>query len=231
MHIRSAPYRLALLGTFLAVAPAVRAQQVLTTADYDRAAKMLPFNLAPLVSGGTVAATWLPDGRFYYEITTADGSEWLIVNPARKTSTELFKAPEMAAALTKAGAGTIDPRHIPAQRADLSPDGKHVVLEIGNHSWSCDIGGGACNSITDSTPHAGRFGPPPGLSPDGKSMAFIRNWNLWVRDLATGQEKQLTTDGVKNFGYATDNAGWVHSDRPIVKWSPDSKMIATQQQD
>ena len=31
---------------------------------------------------------------------------------------------------------------------------------------------------------------------------------LWVRDVATGKETQLTTDGVKDFGYATDNAGW-----------------------
>jgi hypothetical protein len=52
-----------------------------------------------------------------------------------------------------------------------------------------------------------------------------------VRDIATGQERQLTTDGVENFGYATDNAGWALSDRAILKWSPDSRKIATQQQD
>mgnify|MGYP001615630198 FL=1 len=68
-------------------------------------------------------------------------------------------------------------------------------------------------------------------SPDGKRAVFIRDWNLWVRDVATGQEKALTTDGVKDFGYATDNAGWARSDRAIVLWSPDSKKIATFQQD
>jgi len=49
--------------------------------------------------------------------------------------------------------------------------------------------------------------------------------------VATDKETQLTFDGVKDFGYATDNAGWTHSDRPIVSWSPDSKKIATYQQD
>jgi dipeptidyl aminopeptidase/acylaminoacyl peptidase len=68
-------------------------------------------------------------------------------------------------------------------------------------------------------------------SPDGKRTAFIRDWNLWVRDVATGKEVPLTKDGVKDFGYATDNAGWTRSDRPIVLWSPDSKKIATFQQD
>ena len=69
------------------------------------------------------------------------------------------------------------------------------------------------------------------VSPDGKRAVFIRNWNLWARDVATGDEKQLTTDGVTNYGYATDNAGWTHSNRAIVVWSPDSKMVATFQQD
>ncbi|MEL6556996.1 MAG: DPP IV N-terminal domain-containing protein [Bacteroidota bacterium] len=69
------------------------------------------------------------------------------------------------------------------------------------------------------------------LSPDETKVVFIRDWNLWVRNLSNGEEKQLTTDGIENYGYATDNAGWRKSDKPIVLWSPDSKKIATYQQD
>ena len=68
-------------------------------------------------------------------------------------------------------------------------------------------------------------------SPDGKYVVFIRSWNLWIKDISTDTEKALTSDGVKDFGYATDNAGWKHSDRPVLSWSPDSKRIATYQQD
>lgn len=68
-------------------------------------------------------------------------------------------------------------------------------------------------------------------SPDGQWAAFIRHDNLWVRRLATGHAIQLTFDGVRNFGYATDNSGWHHSRRAIVSWSPDSRRIATYQQD
>ncbi|HPN69444.1 MAG TPA: DPP IV N-terminal domain-containing protein [Saprospiraceae bacterium] len=69
------------------------------------------------------------------------------------------------------------------------------------------------------------------ISPDGKKVVYINNWNLYVRDLDTGAETQLTKDGIENFGYATDNAGWRQSDAPIVLWSPDSKKITTYQQD
>ena len=52
-----------------------------------------------------------------------------------------------------------------------------------------------------------------------------------MKNLASGRETPLTTDGVRDFGYATDNAGWIHSDRPVLLWSPDSRKIATFQQD
>ena len=68
-------------------------------------------------------------------------------------------------------------------------------------------------------------------SPDRSKYAFIRNWNLYVTDAVTKRETQVTTDGVKDFGYATDNAGWIHSDNALLTWSPDSKKIATFQQD
>src|SRR5690606_2886154 len=68
-------------------------------------------------------------------------------------------------------------------------------------------------------------------SPDGKKEVFIKDWNLWVRDVESKTEVQLTKDGVKDFGYATDNAGWRKSDRPVLIWSPDSTKFATYQQD
>lgn len=81
------------------------------------------------------------------------------------------------------------------------------------------------------------FQPPQGSlrsafpSPDGKRAAFIRDYNLFVRDVATGRETKVTTDGQRDFGYATDNAGWTKSDLPVLVWSPDSRKIATFQQD
>ena len=86
--------------------------------------------------------------------------------------------------------------------------------------------------VTAPSGGGGRFGGGNAVrSPDGKKEVYIKEWNLWVRDVESKKEAQLTTDGVKDFGYATDNAGWTHSDRAIVLWSPDSKKVATFQQD
>ncbi|MEQ1868513.1 MAG: DPP IV N-terminal domain-containing protein [Vicinamibacterales bacterium] len=119
-------------------------------------------------------------------------------------------------------------------RATWLPDGRfwyRTTRERGAESWLVDPRTGA--KVACDLP-ACRTTPPPvdyARSPDGHYTAFIRDWNLWLRDTATNRERQLTTDGVTDFGYATDNAGWVSSDRPVLVWSPDSTQIATFQQD
>ena len=106
--------------------------------------------------------------------------------------------------------------------------------------YNCDLPVTQCATIASGPPQGGgrrggggrggrgrgrggALARPSPISPDGKLAAYIQDYNLWVRDVATGKETQLTTDGVKDFGYATDNAGWTTSDRPILLWSPDSK--------
>ncbi|MEO5761506.1 MAG: DPP IV N-terminal domain-containing protein, partial [Vicinamibacteria bacterium] len=213
----------------------------LTAADYARAEKMLAAGVNSLVVGGSVNATWLPDDRFTYKSTTAAGSKFLLVNPLKKTRMAAFDHDRVAATLSKAASGTFDAKKLPFQTIELSADGKSVSFDVDQKRWSCDVKGLACESTGDAKGERGGFAAFGGrggrgagnavTSPDGKRAVFIKDWNLWVRDVATKQEKALTTDGVNDFGYATDNAGWTSSARPIVLWSPDSKKVATFQQD
>jgi len=202
------------------------------------------YNTTPLVFRSSVQATWLPDERMWYRVVTAEGSEFILVDPTRGTREPAFDHARLAAALSKAAGSPYDGAHLPQSLA-LSPDAQSISVTAGSNRWKCDRQGNAC--AADSSPAAdapaggrgggrggrgGRGGAAGGgaQSPDGKSTVMIRDNNLWVRD-AGGKETQLTTDGIKDFGYATDNAGWTSSERPIVLWSPDSKKIATFQQD
>lgn len=117
----------------------------------------------------------------------------------------------------------------------LTPTGREYVL-VNSADGSKKIGktkaeAGIPEESMPSPPPPSR-GPVAGVvSPDGSKTIFIKDWNLFVRDNSSKQDTQLTTDGIKDFGYATDNAGWKKTDRPIVLWSPDSKKVATYQQD
>lgn len=182
-------------------------QRVVTAADYDRATRMLAPALNGLVVGGTVNPNWLPDGRFWYERTTLTGTENVVVDPARGTRETVATPPAGAAPAQTAGAG----------RGGRGGRGGAGGVQI---TRDCGV-----NVTGLATP------PIPSMSPDRSKAIFICNWNLWVRDIASGQERQLTTDGVENFGYATSNAGWTTSPAPALSWSPDGKKIATQIQD
>ncbi|MES2179127.1 MAG: DPP IV N-terminal domain-containing protein [Gemmatimonadota bacterium] len=225
------------------VSSALVAQQprALTAADYQRAEHHLTATMAPLVYGTGIRATWLPDERFWYRVTTPAGAEFILVDPAKETRSRAFDAGKLAAGLSAAMGSLVDPNQLPFQALDYAPDGTLRLRVTGGKRFDCNPETGRCGAALDDReapalpPAGGRgggaSGRPESRSPDGKRAAFIRNYNLWVRDVSTGKETALTTDGVKNFGYATDNAGWTRSDRPILLWSPDSKKIATFQQD
>ncbi len=195
-----------------------------TAADYARAERFLAAAASPLVVGGTVNAAWLPDDRFTYRSSTGDGGEFMLVDPVKKTRTRAFDHERLAAALATAMGSAVDAKKLPFQSIELSADGASVAFDARQKRYSCDVKGTACAAIPVRDAVAV-------VSPDGTRAVFIKDWNLWVRDLASQVERPLTTNGEPNFGYATDNAGWKQSLRPIVLWSPDSKKVATFQQD
>src|SRR3989304_1485843 len=211
MHLRS----LILALTLPLFTLGAQGHTQLTPADYDRAVKMLGPAVTPLVIGGQVNPTWTPDGKFYYRATRVDGNPWLLVDPAKKKSAPLFDHTKLAAGLSTASGGKYTANSLPFMSVDLSPKRDTVSFSSAGKRYACDLKAYACKQLGDATGTGmpammGRRGPR-GLdvpSPDGKTTAFIRNWNLWVRDAATNAETQLTTDGVPDFGYATDNAGW-----------------------
>ncbi|MDQ3170595.1 MAG: S9 family peptidase [Acidobacteriota bacterium] len=113
-----------------------------------------------------------------------------------------------------------------------------VTKDSGDQTFLVDASAGTRTAYTPSASEAARGGRGGGagaraesVSPDGSRAVFIRDFNLWVRDVKTSAEQQLTTDGVKDFGYATNNAGWTKSNSPVVAWSPDSTSVATFQHD
>jgi dipeptidyl aminopeptidase/acylaminoacyl peptidase len=202
----------------------------LTAEDYARAEKFLGTNTVPLVTGLGFRPTWLEDGRLWYRTTVPTGSAFIVVDPAKRTREPLFDQTRLAAALAAASGGRVEGGRLPFQTFDLSKDNRSLTVNLPRGRWKCDLQAYTCVAA-DSTASDSRAPANSSVSPDGKWAAYIKDYNLWARELATGKDEQLTTDGIKDFGYATDNAGWAHSDRPVLTWSPDARQIATFQHD
>jgi len=106
----------------------------LTAADYARAEKMLSYNTEPLVDRNGVRATWLPDGRFFYRVLTASGSEYVVVDPkdgSRKAGATLAELGVSSAGGSAARVGRRGGSGDPA----TSPDGKRTAFIKDFNLW------------------------------------------------------------------------------------------------
>ncbi|MDE3105967.1 MAG: DPP IV N-terminal domain-containing protein [Acidobacteriota bacterium] len=231
------PHTRVLLLLLVAVtARSAVSQRQRTAEEYRQAERWMPYNVEPLLDHTFQQAAWLNDDRLWYADTAEAGVTYMLVDPVRRSQAPVMATDQLTSALN---AATTVGRHYTMHHPDVTslwPESAAAwIVTTSEGRFRCQTEGTVrCTAILDVHPRAepGHVGGVPiAIAPDGARAVFLRDWNLWLLDLTTGIERQLTTDGVKNFGYATDNAGWTHSDAPIVVWSPDSRHIATYQQD
>src|SRR5437764_12656408 len=106
------PLAPAILTIALAL-PCSSQTRTLTASDYARAEKLLGYNVNPLVLHSPARPVWLPDDRFWYRVTTERGTEFMLVDPARKTRMPAFDQPKLAAALSSASGTNYEPFALP----------------------------------------------------------------------------------------------------------------------
>lgn len=220
-----------LAAAFFVSAASAQQRPVRTAEDYARAERAMAYNTQALVDHSAGPPNWLAGDRFWYRTMTAQGSEFILVDPARRSRVPAFDHARLAAALSTASGKTYEAARLPFRSFAFAPDEKAIAFAANGKSWKYDLASG---TVTPETSPAAV--PNPNAeneieSPNGQLAAYIKDDNLWVRDTKTNQTTQLTTDGAKDYGYATDNAGWTHSDKPVLRWSPDSRKIATLRQD
>lgn len=207
----------------LAAAQTPHAPARLDASDYARAERLLGHHMNPLLDGDVRQLAWQADGRLLW--LQNQGGTWLpkAWDATRGRPVALGRPAALAARLERAHGKSVEADFL-TRLQSLRLDATQLAFVHDGKPYRCSLDFSTCDAVPDNRPaHAA----PAVKSPDGRREVFIRDWNLWLRDIASGQETALTTDGTEHYGYATDNAGWVHSDNAIVAWSPGSDKIAT----
>lgn len=200
------------------------------TDAYERAESLLSWNVQDNVLRASVSANWIDDEQFWYRVQIEDGHEFIRVDPTEETRTSAFNHEELATAIEEElqteddKSPKVEAYDLPFSEFEYVDDQTAITFAHDKSTWRCNIDTYSCE-ITGDDPTADL--PSPVASPNGERVAYIKDHNLWMRDLETGEDVQLTTDGEEHYGYATDSQGWRRSDMPILKWSPDSRRIAT----
>jgi dipeptidyl aminopeptidase/acylaminoacyl peptidase len=218
-------------------------------ADYARAEQFLNDDVRKLAYDGQVDAHWMPGtSRFWYLKDAPDGKQFLIFDAASGAKIPAFDHQRLAAAMTRVTSQRYDAKALPFNYVRFM-DGGRIAVAIDQGGVTCDLGAYTCTKSTDvdDQDEEVRGGPPrqpdvtrlprtEKFSPDRKLVAFVREHNLWVRNVATGEQIQLSRDGEHFYDYATPLPSPTLMvaqgteevvQAPALFWSPDSKKIAT----
>ncbi|UCF68491.1 MAG: DPP IV N-terminal domain-containing protein [Acidobacteriota bacterium] len=108
-----------------------------------------------------------------------------------------------------------------------APSGNALLIEAGGDLYLRSLGEGRLRRLTDTESTE----TDPKFSSDGSRIAFVRDEDLHVIELATGEQRALTTDGAHNVTL-NGKADWVYWEELWGRaakgywWSPDGKRLA-----
>jgi len=109
----------------------------------------------------------------------------------------------------------------------LSPDGRTGVVRHGSDLYQVDLVSPSVQRLTDDP----AMEELVQFSPDGQKLAYVKDYNLYVYDLHTRREVQLTKGGSESKRYG--KLDWVYQEEIYGRgnyrafwWAPDSKYLA-----
>jgi len=189
---------------------------------------------APSLSGYlTQGVEWSPDGkRISYLERKGSSVEMWTMDAATGDRKVLVKAstlqdvmqPEKTSAIQSTGLGRVQ-----ADRYIWSPGGDALLFIGGSNLVLLDLKTMAARPLVRGDAAI----DDPKFSPDGKWISFVRDSNLWITSLASGETKALTTGGSEEI--LKGQLDWLYPEEldatTAYWWSPDSSKIAYYEMD
>lgn len=213
-----------------AIAPAQETATVTATAAADVSEQLTVQNIfgTRYFFGESFSASWRQGGRHWIS-TDSDGEgnpELWQVDAANGRRTKLVDAAELVPA------GADGP--IAINGFTFSQDGKKLLIFTNaQRVWRARTKG-EYYVLDLETRALTPVSTQPGwqmfakFSPNGRYVAFVRDHNIVLTDLQSGEEHPLTSDGNENIINGTTD--WVYEEefgiRDAFRWSPDGRRIA-----
>lgn len=184
---------------------------------YRRGESILAGEPARLVYKTDVEPQWIGNtSRFWYRNDVRSQREFVLVDAEAGTRGPAFDHDRLARALSDASGETWDAQRLPVDEIEFSEDGLSISFAVDGDLWRCDLATYTC-ARTDPppTPETPPAAPPRerGQSPDGRYVAFLRDYNVWVSEKEGGEELRMTENGEEGNAFTS------------FEWSPDSRSI------
>ena len=202
-----------------------------TLEDYQRAERFLPGNVRHLAYVADVSPHWIEKtSRFWYRKVGLKDTEFVLVDAVQNTSGPAFDHERLAAGLSRAAKQDYSPSDLPFSEIEFVEKGRAIHFSVAVAQWKCSLDTYECQRDEPPTK------PNEVASPNKRWAAYVKDHNLFLRDVVTGTVLQLTSDGVAGWDYATPlpslrlmvDQGTEDVKQPAaVFWSPDSSKLIT----
>lgn len=211
------------LGLVFLIGIYFNSEAQITISDYNRADSVANFN--KLVYGANIDVHWVDSTNFFwYQLTTRKGIEYKLVDAAKQKSTILFNQEKLTQKLTEVSDEKVKPYTSYLKDLSVSKDLKELSFQFNHYHWKCNLKSYQLKKMNkvEAPEDATHWGSTDGMydfdpitSPDSTTVAYIKNYNVFVKNINTKKENQLSFDGSIGEFYSGD-----------LKWSPDSKKLA-----
>lgn len=195
-----------------------------SSSDYARAAK-LRNKYKGLALDVVDTPLWLKGThKVCYRKTVEGGSAFVTVDADNATKQPTFDHAKMADVLSKAAGEKFTAATLPLRHFRFNDAGTAIEFPLKGFLWSCEISANSC--VKRGKVHEDYWGfeeenraetaTRVAASPDGKLLAFIQNYNVYVRPAeSSGKARPLSLDGTQGNAYDFDT----------IRWSPDSRHL------
>ncbi len=167
---------------------------------------------------------WIGNDYVWYSNNLLKGKEFLLVNTKEQKQTQAFDHNKLGQSLSKILGKEVKSNDLPIENLEFDKTLSTLVFTTDTIKASCNL---KTYEIAKIGPYkkpaksddywGGNFdelGNKPVGSPDSLNVAFIKNYNLYIKNKKTKVETQLSHDGSKGFYYSS-----------YLQWSPNSKEI------
>ena len=194
-----------------------------TKADYARADSIREF--AHMVYNMPTDGGWIGESdSYWYRVKTKSGIEYKRVDAELVKVSPAFDLEKLCEKIIKLSDKLHRPDSLDLRKLKFDEGAKSISFDLDGYTWEYSLKNNTMKKTGNvepvkPEPYWGNtdreFTNDPVISPDSTEVAYIKEYNLYVRDRKTGKEKQLSFDG---------SAGEFYSG--YLVWSPDSKKIA-----
>lgn len=106
-------------------------QEPVYKGNYELAARFSPDKIKKMVFSTSVSPHWLKKSdRFWYEYETSNGKNWYLVDPVRKTKSQLFDKDKLAMEITKIMKDPVDGQHLKLDDLKFMEDENTIRFKI-----------------------------------------------------------------------------------------------------